>query len=145
MYVPFLSAPGKWTLGALSFLLLAGCASTEAVAPAPIQAAITTPAPDPRLSALEARLEAGQRNALASAHFALEEKIMAELEWPRLRERCDLHARLLGQVRDIIDAYETGFYLSREGLPGSLGKWLSEAIDADVKMFAELGDPTLRA
>jgi hemerythrin len=84
-------------------------------------------------------------NALASAHFALEEKIMAELEWPRLRERCDLHARLLGQVRDIIDAYETGFYLSREGLPGSLGKWLSEAIDADVKMFAELGDPTLRA
>ncbi len=84
-------------------------------------------------------------NALASAHFALEEKIMGEREWPRLRERRDLHARLLGQVRDIIDAYETGFYLPREGLPGSLGEWLSEAIDADVKMFAELGDPELRA
>lgn len=115
MYVPFLSAPGKWTLGALPFLLLAGCASTEAVAPAPIQAAITTPAPDPRLSALEARLEAGQRNALASAQEA---RALAAHQAERLRaldQQLDGQARSMDELRADIrrSAAENGQGLER--------------------------------
>ena len=81
---------------------------------------------------------------LATAHFALEEKIMRDQKYPGLEERRDIHYRLLEQVREIMDAYETGSYQSSESLPATLKQWLSEAMDVDAKLFAELGDVKLR-
>jgi len=77
-------------------------------------------------------------HALASAHFALEEKIMRDQEYPGLEGRRDTHDRLLDQVREIMDAYETGSYRVGESLPATLKTWLSEAMDIDAKMFAEI-------
>lgn len=82
---------------------------------------------------------------LATAHFALEEKIMQDQKHPVLEERKDIHYRLLDQVREIMDTYETGSLESRESLPATLKEWLLEAMEIDTKLFAELGNVKLRA
>src|SRR3989304_4549814 len=47
-------------------------------------------------------------HTLATAHFALEEKIMRDANYPGFEERRHTHYRLLDQVREIMDAYEAG-------------------------------------
>jgi hemerythrin len=84
-------------------------------------------------------------HARAAAHFALEEKIMHDRNFPGLRERRDTHYRLLDQVREIMDGYEVGAYRAGANLPETLKTWLSEAMDIDVKLFAEIEDANLRA
>lgn len=81
---------------------------------------------------------------LATAHFALEEKIMRDQKYPGLDERRDMHYRLLDEVREIMDAYETGSQRSSESLPATLRQWLSQAMAGDTELFAELGDVKLR-
>lgn len=81
---------------------------------------------------------------LATAHFALEEKVMQEQKYPGLAARRDLHYRLLEQVREIMDAYETGSYRSGDMLPATLKHWLSDAMAGDAELFAGLGDIKLR-
>ena len=83
-------------------------------------------------------------HARAAAHFALEEKIMQDQNFPGLEERRDTHYRLLDQVREIMDGYEVGSYRAAANLPETLRKWLSDAMDIDVKLFAEMGDAKLR-
>jgi hemerythrin len=83
-------------------------------------------------------------HALATAHFALEEKIMQDQNYPGLKARRDIHYRLLDQVREIMDAYETGSRRVGPSLPETLKQWLSEAMDIDVKLFAEISDASLR-
>ena len=84
-------------------------------------------------------------HARAAAHFALEEKIMRDRNFPGLRQRRDTHYRLLDQVREIMDSYDVGSYREGANLPDTLRKWLSEAMDIDVKLFAEIEEPNLRA
>ena len=84
-------------------------------------------------------------HALATAHFALEEKIMRDQNYPGFEGRRDTHYRLLDQVREIMDAYETGSYRVGESLPATLKLWLMEAMAIDAKMFAEINDDRLRA
>ena len=84
-------------------------------------------------------------HALASAHFALEEKIMRDRNYPGLEGRRDTHERLLDRVREIMDAYETGSYRVGESLPATLKLWLTEAMDIDAKMFAGIPAARLRA
>ena len=83
-------------------------------------------------------------HALATAHFALEEKIMQDENYPSLGGRRHTHYRLLDQVREIMDAYEAGACQPGESLPATLKDWLSEAIDIDAKLFAEINDASLR-
>ena len=83
-------------------------------------------------------------HALATAHFALEEKIMRDENYPGLAGRRDTHYRLLDQVREIMDAYDAGAYGPGESLPATLKEWLSEAIGIDVKLFAEINGARLR-
>jgi len=83
-------------------------------------------------------------HALASAHFALEEKIMRDQNYPGLAARRDTHYHLLDQVREIMDAYETGSYRAGESLPATLKQWLMEAMGNDAQMFGEINDAKLR-
>lgn len=83
-------------------------------------------------------------HALASAHFALEEKIMRDQNYPGFEGRRDTHYRLLDQVREVMDAYETGSYRQGESLPATLKQWLMEAMGIDAEMFAEINDARLR-
>ena len=69
----------------------------------------------------------GDFHALASAHFALEEKIMRD------------------RVCEIMDTYETESYRLGESLPATLKNWLTEAMDIDARMFAEIPAARLRA
>jgi len=82
-------------------------------------------------------------HALASAHFALEEKIMRDQNYPGFEGRRDTHYRLLDQVREIMDAYETGSYRGGESLPATLKQWLMEAMGNDAEMFGEINDVRL--
>jgi hemerythrin len=83
-------------------------------------------------------------HTLATAHFALEEKIMRDRKYWGLEGRRDIHHRLLDQIREIMDAYETGAFRTTKSLPDTLKQWLAEAMDVDVKLFAEISDASLR-
>jgi hemerythrin len=83
-------------------------------------------------------------HTLAAAHFALEEKIMKDENYPGLEGRRHTHYRLLDQVREIMDAYEAGGYRLSGNLPATLREWLSEAMGIDAKLFAEINDAGLR-
>ena len=87
----------------------------------------------------------GDFHALASAHFALEERIMRDQKYPGLEGRRDTHERLLDRVREIMDAYETGAFRVGEALPATLKEWLTEAMDIDARMFADIPAARLRA
>jgi hemerythrin len=100
------------------------------------------------LSGAEPRQVAGTLadfHALAARHFALEERIMKDRNFPGLSGRRDTHRRLLDQVREIMDGHDAGSYHAGENLPETLRKWLSEAMDIDVKLFAEIEEAKLRA
>ena len=83
-------------------------------------------------------------HTLAAAHFALEEKIMRDQKYRGFEERRAMHYRLLEQVREIMDSYETGSCRTGKGLPATLREWLSEAMDIDTKLFAEINEANLR-
>lgn len=74
----------------------------------------------------------------AEAHFALEERILEDERHPELAARRHTHCRLLDQVRDIMDAHEAGEFGPGERLPETLRLWLSEAIDMDSRLFAQM-------
>ncbi len=86
----------------------------------------------------------GDFHALASAHFALEERIMREEKHPDLPARRETHYRLLDQVRDIMDGYDDPECGSVDGLPETLKQWFLEAVADDVRLFAAVDDATLR-
>jgi hemerythrin len=82
-------------------------------------------------------------HALAAAHFALEEKIMRDQSYKGLAARRDIHRRLLDQVRDMMEAHEQGAFRSGMQLPETVRQWLAEAMDIDVKLFADITDASL--
>ena len=86
----------------------------------------------------------GGLHALATAHFALEERIMRDQKYARLEGRQQIHYRLLDEVRDIMDAYESGSFRVGKSLPETLKEWLAKAMDIDVGLFAEISDASLR-
>lgn len=96
------------------------------------------PDPDAILEAL------ADFHTLASAHFALEEKIMQDQRYPGLAERHRIHRQLLDRVSEIMDGYEAGDQEPDENLPAMLRDWLFEAMDVDVKLFADINDTGLR-
>ncbi len=83
-------------------------------------------------------------HTLATAHFALEEKIMRDRKHWGLESRRDIHHQLLDQIREIMDTYEAGAFRTTKSLPDTLKQWLAEAMDVDVLLFAEMSDASLR-
>ena len=83
-------------------------------------------------------------HTLATAHFALEEKIMRDQKYPAFAERRETHRRLLDEVRDIMDAYDAGSYRGSQSLPATLRQWLFQAMSIDVDLFARLEPANLR-
>ena len=83
-------------------------------------------------------------HTLATARFALEEEIMRDQKYAGLEGRRDIHYQLLDQVREMMDAYETGAFRTGASRPDTLKEWLAEAMDIDVKLFAEFSDASLR-
>ena len=83
-------------------------------------------------------------HTLATAHFALEEKIMRDQKYPAFAERRKTHHRLLDEVRDIMDAYDAGSYRGSQSLPATLRQWLFQAMNIDVDLFTGLEPANLR-
>lgn len=77
---------------------------------------------------------------LATAHFALEERIMEDESHAGIAERRRIHHRLLDQVCEIIDAYEADDPRPDQSLPATLRGWLMEAMSMDVQLFTDIND-----
>lgn len=83
-------------------------------------------------------------HALATAHFALEERIMQALRHSRYKYCRDEHYRLLDEVRDIMEGYERGVFEPLARLPAALKDWLCGLMNIDAEMFAGLDEATLK-
>jgi hemerythrin-like metal-binding protein len=83
-------------------------------------------------------------HALATAHFALEEKLMQDEQYAGLAERRNIHHQLLDEVSEIVDACDAGDYALYESLSATLKEWLLQAIIGDVELLAAIGEQGLR-
>ncbi|MBM3733064.1 MAG: hypothetical protein FJW24_06305 [Acidimicrobiia bacterium] len=83
-------------------------------------------------------------HTLATAHFALEEKIMRDQKYPAFAQRRETHRRLLDEVRDIMDAYDAGSYREGQSLSATLRQWLFQLMSIDVDLFTRITPASLR-
>ena len=58
-----------------------------------------------------------------SAHFALEEKIMRDLEYDQFEDHKEDHERLLDSIRDIMDEYMDASTMDDEKFGNNLKEW----------------------
>ena len=79
--------------------------------------------PNSKASAMEFL---GEIFAKVSAHFAHEEKLMRDNDYPEYDEHKRDHERLLEEIRDLMDDYEDGVYVDVEGFTKKLEPWFSE-------------------
>ena len=69
----------------------------------------------------------GALHASISSHFALEEVIMRAAGYDEYEAHKEEHERLLDDIRDIMDAYDTAEGNTyRDSLSGHLEEWFSE-------------------
>jgi len=75
-----------------------------------------------------------------SAHFALEEKIMKSQAYDEYQGHKEDHEKLLDEIRDIMDFYETDDYFSDKDLADQLERWFSEHFRTrDARLHKHLG------
>ncbi len=75
-----------------------------------------------------------------SAHFALEERFMRERRYGCLLEHKDHHEKLLDEIRDIMDAYETDDDVDSSALARLLDAWFSIHLEThDLPLHRALG------
>jgi len=75
-----------------------------------------------------------------SAHFALEEKIMKTQRYDEYQDHKEDHEKLLDEIRDIMDFYETDDYFSDKDLADQLERWFSEHFRTrDARFLKHLG------
>jgi hemerythrin-like metal-binding protein len=67
----------------------------------------------------------GEIFARISAHFALEERTMVARNFPEYWPHKADHERLLDQLRDIMEGYETAHALDADDLSSRLDSWFS--------------------
>ena len=72
----------------------------------------------------------GEIHARISAHFALEERVMRELEYDEYAEHKEDHETLLDDIRDIMDAFDESGHTDFEGAWASSCKRGSANISA---------------
>lgn len=68
----------------------------------------------------------GEINARTTAHFALEERLMTQLQYDQRREHKRDHERLLEDIREIMDSVDQGADFNQELFIASLSSWFSE-------------------
>lgn len=85
----------------------------------------------------------GEFHSLATAHLALEERILRDLDDPRFTTRRRRHYQLLDQVREIMDGFERGQYQGLTALPEALRDWLAELMHMDATVFTTLDEAKL--
>jgi hemerythrin-like metal-binding protein len=68
----------------------------------------------------------GELHARIAAHFALEEKVMKARRYDQFDDHKADHERLLGEIRDIMDAHEAGDRSDTAALGADLDVWFSE-------------------
>jgi hemerythrin len=88
----------------------------------------------------------GEVYARISAHFALEERLMQERGYDQYTDHKSEHETLLDDIRDIMDAYESGaFENSIEDLGTRLEAWFSDHFhDQDARLHKEIGGNDLK-
>ena len=83
----------------------------------------------------------GEIYARISAHFALEERVMRDLEYDDYADHKDDHEALLDDIRDIMDVFDEGGYVDlQEDLGDQLETWFGghfRTKDARLHTFLE--------
>jgi hemerythrin len=76
-----------------------------------------------------------------SAHFALEEHVMHEKRYDQLDDHKNDHERLLDDIRDMMDAFDSGVYASqRADFAERLQEWFGEHFRTkDARLHQKLG------
>ena len=75
-----------------------------------------------------------------SAHFALEERIMRERGYDQLTQHKNDHERLLDEIRDIMEDYETTDVFDDQLLAQRLDSWFSRHFEThDARLHHALG------
>jgi hemerythrin len=84
----------------------------------------------------------GDLNRAITAHFALEERHMREHRYDQMKEHKGDHERLLDEIRDIMDAYETRPESERTAFLGkALDDWFTIHFKThDSRLHKALGD-----
>jgi hemerythrin-like metal-binding protein len=77
----------------------------------------------------------GEIEARISAHFALEESIMRDLQYDEYEDHKADHERLLEEIRDIMDDYEDQTYFDEETLAKHMSQWFSEHFQTKDSRF----------
>ena len=104
-----------------------------------IEAALTAQAPPEKTRAVF-----GDLFRAISSHFALEERFMREHGYDQTPDHKADHERLLDELRDLMDDYESNSALGPEAaaqLVGSVGAWFTNHFKThDARLHARLGD-----
>jgi hemerythrin len=75
-----------------------------------------------------------------SAHFALEERVMRERGYDQLTQHKNDHERLLDEIRDIMEDYETTDLFDEQLLAQRLDAWFSRHFEThDARLHHALG------
>ncbi len=83
----------------------------------------------------------GTLYARASAHFALEERLMREKQYPRYDAHKADHERLLDQIRAMMEAYEAGRCVDcGMTLRSCLEAWFAEHVRESDRGLGSLAD-----
>ena len=84
----------------------------------------------------------GELHARIAAHFALEEKVMRARRYPKYREHKDDHERLLDEIREIMDTYESVQNYDQAMLSSTLRLWFGRHFRTlDAELHAALHGP----
>ncbi|MBM3556429.1 MAG: bacteriohemerythrin [Alphaproteobacteria bacterium] len=88
----------------------------------------------------------GELYGAISAHFALEERFMREGRYAGFAAHKDDHERLLDEIRDLMDEYETGGGDDfKRHLAKRLSDWFTVHFQAqDAKLHGAIGYPSPR-
>ncbi len=86
----------------------------------------------------------GEFHSLASAHLALEEKILQDIGDPSFEDHRRHHYQVLDAVREIMDAHRRGAFTDKPALPAALKEWVSELIRMDGQALPRIDDARLK-
>ena len=82
----------------------------------------------------------GDIHARIGAHFALEERLMRERRYDEFREHKLDHDRLLDELRDLMDDYESGEWVDMTAFAARVGEWFSLHFRThDARLHRRLG------
>lgn len=75
-----------------------------------------------------------------SAHFALEERFMRERQYDQLRQHKADHEKLLDEIREIMDEFDSDLHLDESDLGTRLEVWFTRHFEThDARLHKALG------